>query len=244
VSHGHRGLEGAVWLAGALALALLAWQGRRVAHWLPQLEHGIAGLGPWGPLALIAAILLLGPLFFPDSLFGIASGVTFGLVAGALYYFAGMYLMCLTVQLASGRGLQARVGRLLASRPRLRTAVLAASAGGTRSVLLVRLLPLNQALLSYALGALGVPLRSALIGNTAMFVHLLPTVYFGVAAAHVTRMAATGHREWEAQGVLLLLGLVACVWLALLLSHRAWEALGVAEGEVERDHPAAPAHER
>jgi hypothetical protein len=110
-------------------------------------------------------------------------------------------------------------------------------------VLLVRLIPLNQALLSYALGAAGVPLRAALVGNTAMLVHLLPTVYFGVAAAHVTRIAAGSRPEWETDGVLLL-GLVACVGLALLVSRRAWAALGVDEGDVEGGDRSTAGRER
>jgi uncharacterized membrane protein YdjX (TVP38/TMEM64 family) len=217
------------WVAGALLLALLAWQGHHVAHWLPGLEAWIAGLGPLGPALLIASILLLSPLFVPDSIFGIAAGAVFGLVAGTVYYFAGVYLMCLAVQLASRRWLRAPVLRLLESRASLRAAVQTASQGGARFTLLVRLVPVNQALLSYALGAADVPLRFALIGNFGMLVHMFPTVYFGAAAAHLTRMASTGHAEWEIQGVLLLLGLGACALLTLQITRRAWAALGVEE---------------
>jgi uncharacterized membrane protein YdjX (TVP38/TMEM64 family) len=176
------------WVAGALLLALLAWQGHHVAHWLPGLEAWIAGLGPLGPALLIASILLLSPLFVPDSIFGVAAGAVFGLVAGTVYYFAGVYLMCLAVQLASRRWLRAPVLRLLESRASLRAAVQTASQGGARFTLLVRLVPVNQALLSYALGAADVPLRFALIGNFGMLVHMFPTVYFGAAAAHLTRI--------------------------------------------------------
>jgi uncharacterized membrane protein YdjX (TVP38/TMEM64 family) len=233
----------AAWLAGAFVLALVAWQGHHVARWLPQLERVIAALGPWGPLALIVAILLLGPLLFPDSIFGIAAGVTFGLAAGTVYYFLGVYLMCLAVQLVSRRWLQERVLRRLESRPRLRAAVLAVPRGGVRSTFLIRLIPVNQALLSYALGAAGVPLRFALIGNAAMLTHLLPTVYFGAAAAQVTRMAGKGHRQWEAEGVLLMLGLGVCVWLTLQITHRAWAAIDGAEHQTGRSssgHSGAP----
>jgi uncharacterized membrane protein YdjX (TVP38/TMEM64 family) len=223
------------WLVGALALAALAWQGHHIAHWLPQLEHAIADLGPWGPLGLILAILLLGPLLVPDTIFGVAAGVTFGVAAGTVYYFAGMYLMCLAVQLVSARWLRATVLRLLESRPRLRPAVAAASAGGPRLTFLVRLVPVNQALLSYALGAADVPIRNALLGNAGMLPHLIPTVYFGAAAAHLTRMAGQGHRDWEREGVLLLLGLGVSVFVALQVASRAWAAIAS-----ERPVPASP----
>ena len=92
--------------------------------------------------------------------------------------------------------------------------VLDAPKGGVRFTFLVRLVPVNQALLSYALGAAGVPLRVAVAGNLGMFTHMLPTVYFGAAAVHMTRMAGKGHREWEIDGVLLMLGLGVCVAVA------------------------------
>jgi uncharacterized membrane protein YdjX (TVP38/TMEM64 family) len=213
------------WAAGALALALLAWQGHHLATWLPQLEHSIAALGPLGPLLLVAAIVLLSPLFVPDTIFGIAAGATFGLAAGTVYYFAGMYLMCLAVQFASRRWLRRPVLRLLETRTKLRAAVRAAPEGGVRFTFLVRLVPINQALLSYALGAADVPFRFALIGNAGMLVHLLPTVYFGAAAAHLTRMAGEGHGAWEVEGVLLMLGLGVCVALTLQVTRRAWAAI-------------------
>ncbi len=228
------------WVAGALVLALLAWQGHHVAAWLPQLERGIAQLGPWGPLALIAGILLLSPLLVPDSIFGIAAGATFGIAAGTLYYFVGVYLMCLVVQLVSGRWLRARVLRLLESRAKLRAAVMAAPQGGAHFTFLVRLVPVNQALLSYALGAAGVPLRFAVLGNAGMLMHMFPTVYFGAAAAHLTRMAASGHREWETEGVLLLLGLGVCVFLTLQVTRRAWAAIDAAEPAIGGERPDAP----
>lgn len=213
------------WAAGAVVLALLAWQGHHLARSLPAFESAIGGLGPWGPVALALAIVLLGPLLVPDSIFGIAAGATFGLATGTASYFAGAYIMCLLVQSVSRRWLGDRVLRLLESRPRLRTALRVAPQGGTRFTFLIRLVPVNQALLSYALGAAGVPLRNALLGNTAMFAHMFPTVYFGAAAAHVTRMAGTGHRDWETQGVLLVLGLAMCALLTIQVTRRAWAAI-------------------
>lgn len=213
------------WAAGAVALVLLAWQGHHLETWLPQLEQSIAALGPLGPLLLVAAIVLLSPLFVPDTIFGIAAGASFGLAAGTVYYFAGMYLMCLAVQFASRRWLRRPVLRLLETRTKLRAAVRAAPEGGVRFTFLVRLVPINQALLSYALGAADVPFRFALIGNAGMLVHLLPTVYLGAAAAHLTRMAGEGHGAWEVEGVLLMLGLGVCVALTLQVTRRAWAAI-------------------
>lgn len=208
-----------VWLAGGAILALLAWQGHHVAHWLPVLEQAIERLGPWGPVVFCAALLALEPLFFPDTLFALAAGVAFGPIAGTVYYGGAVYAACLAIQWLGGRWLKGPVLRQLETHEKIRTLVTKAASGGTRLTFLVRLVPVNQALLSYALGAAGVPLRNALVGNLGMFPHMLPTLYFGAAAVHMTRMAGRGHREWELDGILGMLGLGVCVWLALRVTR-------------------------
>jgi uncharacterized membrane protein YdjX (TVP38/TMEM64 family) len=210
--------------AGIAVLALLAWQGHRLAHWLPQFEQAIEGLGPWGPVLFCIAVLVLEPFLVPDTLFGLAAGAAFGAAAGSAYYFAAVYAMCLLTQWLGSRWLRERVLRQLETQPRFR-ALLSAPERGTRFTFLVRLMPVNQALLSYALGAAGVPLRAALAGNLGMFPHMLPTVYLGAAAVHMTRMAATGHTQWEIEGVTLMLGLAVCAFFAVRLTKRARAAL-------------------
>lgn len=219
--------------AGALVLALLAWQGHHLARWLPQFERSVESLGPWGPLLFCVSILVLQPFLVPDSLFGLAAGATFGLAAGAAYYFVTVYLLCLGLHWLGRHWLKDRVLRMLEARPRLRILALEAPREGKRFTFLVRLIPINPALVSYALGAIGVSLRDAAAGNVAMFAHMLPAVYFGAAAVRMTRMAETGHRDWTVEGVLLMVGLAACVFLARLVSQRARAALEAGRGDAE-----------
>lgn len=214
------------WAAGGVVLALLAWQGHHLAHWLPQFERMIENLGPWGPLVFCISLVVLEPFLVPDTLFALAAGVAFGLVAGTAYYCTAVYVMCLGVHWLGGHWLKARVLRLIAGRPRLRAMVLDAPERGVRFTFLARLVPINAALLSYMLGAVGVPLRAAVVGNLGMFTHMLPPVYFGAAAVHMTHMAGKSHKEWEIEGVLLMLGLGVCVALALQIKRRAWAAIG------------------
>lgn len=213
------------WLAAAGVLALLAWQGHPLAQALPRFERAIEGLGPWGPVAFCVAVLLLEPLLVPDTLFALAVGAVFGPIAGTVYYAGAVYVACLVTQWLGARWLRTPVLRRLASHDRIQALVRRAADGGTRATLLVRLVPVNQALLGYALGAAGVPLRNAFAGNLGMFVHMLPTLYFGAAAVHVTRMAGTGHTQWERDGVIGMLALGVCVLLALRVGRRAGAAV-------------------
>ncbi len=224
------------WAAGAVVLGSLAWQGHHLSHLLPQFERMIENLGPWAPLVFCTSILVLQPFLVPDTLFALAASAAFGLVEGTAYYFAAVYVMCLAVQWLGSHWLKARVLRLLETRRKLRTIMREAPKGGVRFMFLVRLLPVNQALLSYVLGAAGVPLRAAFAGNLGMFPHVFPTVYFGAATVHMTRMAGKSHKEWEIEGVLLMLGLGICVALTLQITRRAWAAIGTGP----RREPAGP----
>lgn len=218
------------WSAGAVVLVLLAWQGHHLARWLPQFERTIEGLGPWGPVLFCFATLAVEPFLVPDTLFGLAAGAAFGLVAGTIYYFSAVYAVCLGCHWLGSRRLRATVLRQLESRPTLRALVESAPRGGARFVFLVRLVPFNPAVMSYALGAVGVPLRAAAVGNLGMFAHMFPTLYFGAAAVHVTRMAGGGHRHWETQGLLLIAGLAVCVLLALGVTRWAGSAIAAQTG--------------
>jgi uncharacterized membrane protein YdjX (TVP38/TMEM64 family) len=214
------------WAAAAVALALLAWQGHHLARWLPEFERTIAELGPWAPLLYVASVVTVGPFLVPDTPFGLAAGATFGVVAGTAYYFGAVYVVCAAVHWIGARWLKERVLRRLETRDSLRLAVREAAAGGWRSVFLIRLVPLNPALVSYALGAAGVPWRDVLIGNLGMLAHMFPTVYFAAAAVSVTHMAGRSHRELEIDGALLLIGLVACAVLLLRIRRYAWSRIG------------------
>jgi uncharacterized membrane protein YdjX (TVP38/TMEM64 family) len=215
-------------LAGALALALLAWQGHHLAELLPRLEHWLEGLGPWAPVVYVLGAALLLPFFVPDSVFGIAAGVAFGVGKGIACYFAANLIASILIYAASRSFLRSLVARLLEDNPRLRAIRRAATKDAVRLSLLVRLLPVNIALISYTLGAAGVPFRSYLIGSIGMLPHLSLTVLLGAAASHVTRIAGEGHRIWESEAVATLAALLAA-WVVLAylvrLARRALDGL-------------------
>jgi uncharacterized membrane protein YdjX (TVP38/TMEM64 family) len=95
----------------------------------------------------------------------------------------------------------------------------------------IRLVPINGVLASYALGAVGVPVRAFALGTLAILPHMFMTVYLGAAAAHVTRMAAGAHAHWTLEGAGLLLGLGACVVVVLQIASMAWRQIQAAGAE-------------
>ncbi len=196
------------WIVGAALVALLAVEGHRVAHFLPRVEHFVETLGPWGPLIYIASIVLLEPLLFPNTLFGLTAGVAFGFTRGLLYYASGVYLGNLLAYWLGRRFLRRPVLGALGRHAKVQTAVTAAKQAGTSLVFWLRVLPLNPALFSYAFGAVELPLRAVALGSFGMLSHLVLDVYIGTVAAHVTQMAGKGHTQWQIEGVSLVAGLV------------------------------------
>ena len=222
------------WAAAALALAVLAWQGHRLAGWLPQIEQWIAELGPWAPLVYMGCALLLAPLLVPDTIFGVTAGVVFGLGAGTVYYCAASYGASLVAYGLGRLWLRRPVLVALRRRPPLWQAAQVARSRGAPLVFWLRLIPMSPAMLSYALAAVDVPFRAVALGTLGMLPHLFLTVYFGAAAAHVTRMAARGHRDWGVEGLVLGLGLVACAALVLQVTRIARREVREAEGGAGR----------
>ena len=216
------------WVFGVLLIVGLAIEGHHLAEYVPQAEHAIEELGPWGPLIYAITIIILQPVFFPNFIFGLIAGAVFGLWKGYVYYFGAVYVGNMLVYVVGKRLLRAPVLRELERRPKIRDAAAVAGSGGPGLVFWLRMIPTNPAILSYALGALRVLPRSVAIGTLGIAPHIFVDVYLGTAAAHVTQMAGQGHTNWEAKGIGLLLGLVAVAAATWCITHIARSRINAA----------------
>ena len=222
-----------LWVIAVVVIVVLVFAGHWLAHLLPEMERFVRALGPAGPVFFLVAVIVLEPLFFPNTLLGITAGVVFGLWRGYAIYFASVYLANLVVYWIGRAVFRRPILRALDRQPRIRSAVEAAEAQGTSLVFWIRLLPLNPAIFSYGFGGVRVPFRAVVIGTIGMFPHMLLDVYLGTVAAHVTKMAGDAHANWEVKGAGLIFGLVAVAVLSERISKIARsqiQAAGVADG--------------
>lgn len=201
--------ERIVWILAGILIVVLAFEGRHVARFLPQIESYVESLGPWGPVIYVLAIIVVQPFLFPNSVFGLTGGVVFGLGWGILYYCAGVYVANLLVYPLGRKLLRGPVLRMLKRHESLHGMVDRAKHEGTQLVFWIRLLPINPAICSYAFGAIRVPLRAVALGSVGMLPHLALDVYLGAVASHVTKMAGEAHAHWKVEGIALVLGLLA-----------------------------------
>lgn len=220
-------------LLGCTMLALFVWQGRHVTNLIPQAEAAVADLGVWGPVVFMIGVAVLSPLLFPDSLFGLVAGFVFGLGTGTLYVFVAIYLANIAIFALGRAWLRGPILRLAESRPQAHAILRSARRDSTRLTLLIRLVPLNVAFVSYVLGAGRFPWRAILIGNFAVLPHLFLPVYLGHVAGHAATLTTPGGEAGYLENAGMLIGLLAAALVVAIVTRMARRAVAELEGERE-----------
>jgi uncharacterized membrane protein YdjX (TVP38/TMEM64 family) len=175
-----------IWIRIALPLCaglalIAAWQVTPLRAWLdPQsLARAAEPLRDawWGPLAALAAYVVLALVFFPLFALVLLTGSVFGPWLGSLYAMLGA-LTSGAVGFLLGRRLGRRtVERLIGMRGARFHDILRRN--GVVAVFLARKVPFPYTLTNLVLGAFGVKLRDFLLGSLlglGAFVALLPAV--------------------------------------------------------------------
>jgi len=220
--------------AAVLLLIAVVGLGHELGRHLEALESWVAGLGPWGVLALIGLFALGTSVLLPESVLGVAAGALFGLGWGVAVSLAGNLLAAVLQYALSRRLLRARIQRTLEARPFLAAIQRAVLRDELRLQLLLRLAPLNPATISYLLGAAGVRFRGFLVACLALLPHLLLEVYLGHTGKQVARMASGG-RTAEVHDAMILAGLALWIFVVVLVSRAAHRAVRQAVAESEAD---------
>ena len=178
-------------VVAAVVVVLIVLLGREAGHHIAAMERWIVALGPTG-LAVFVGLLVVGTsVLIPESLFGIAAGVVFGVWPGFVAVLTGNLLAATLQYVLARRLLRNRIQRALASRPQLAAVQRAVLQDEIRLQLLLRLTPLNAASLSYVFGAAGVRFAGFLFACVGLVPHLLMEVYLGHAGQHLTRLSGS-----------------------------------------------------
>ena len=212
---------------------LLIFSGRQAGAYVPVFAAWVETLGVWGPLVFIAGYALATVAFIPGSVLTLAAGAIFGLLNGIVYVFIAATLgSCLAFLVARHLAREA-IERKLADTPRFAAIDRAVSAQGRKIVFLLRLSPVFPFnLLNYALGLTKVRFVDYAIAAFGMLPGTILYVYYGKLAGDVAALAggAAPERGLADYGVLLL-GLVATVVVATIVTRTARKALKEATGE-------------
>lgn len=163
-----------------------------VFPWFIRLFEYIAGLGPWGPVALAGFYVISCVLLIPASIPTLAAGVLFGVVKGSIVAMIGG---------TAGAAAAYWVGRLMArdwvarriARSRRFTALdNAVDEHGLKVVALSRLSPIAPyAILNYVFGLTKVPFWKYLLGTViGVMPGMILYVYVGAGLRSLAEMAA------------------------------------------------------
>ena len=197
-----------------------AWYLLPLREWLEALRSGLRGLGAWGVVAFVLAIVAITFLPAPDWPLPIAAGYIYGVWAFPLMFLSTTAAATL-VFLISRHLVGDRVRAILRRRRKYRAIDKAVEAEGWKIVVLVRLspfVPFN--LQNYAFGVTAVP---TLEYTAATFAGIIPGtalyVYFGIFGKGLG--GPVGTLDW----VLLGLGVAATIALAILVTRKTKEKL-------------------
>lgn len=206
-------------------LVVIMWLG---SEHVPRLDSWIEGFGAWGPIVYLAACIAAAVALMPGSLTKLAAGALFGFVEGMLWGFIGAALGSLAAFAVARFGRRTWLEAWLARKfPRTARFDRSVAEHGGRIVFLLRLSPLvPYSLINYALGLSRVRFRDYLVAAPGMIPSVLLYVYTGDVAREVADAAARGGDakpwwEWLVLGV----GLLATIWVSLILARKAKAAL-------------------
>lgn len=214
----------AVLLAVVLLIIAGVVLGDQIKAHSGALQAWIGGLGPWGVVVFVALLVLGTSLLVPESVFGVAAGVLFGLGGGMAIAMAAN-LVAAVFQYALSRWLfRQRVQRAIDRRPSFVSVQQAVMKDQRWLQFLLRLTPLNPATMSYLLGASGVRFSAFMIACAGMLPYVSLEVYLGHAGQHLVQ-ANAGSRVGHGQDLLLVGGLVVGIIAIVIISRIARKAV-------------------
>ncbi|SFN09687.1 TVP38/TMEM64 family protein [Dokdonella immobilis] len=211
-------------LVVVLVIIVLAVVGHEAELHLQAIEDGIAALGPWGRLAFVGVLVLGTSALLPESVFGLAAGALFGLAWGFGLTLLGNILAAALQYGLAGWLLHDPIQDALQRRPLLRALQGAVVREGMRLQVLLRLTPLNPALISYLLGAAGVRFGGFVLASLVLGLHSIIEVWLGHAGKQLVARGLSGTADpWQHNLPMLagaIIGMVAIV-LVSKAAHRA-----------------------
>ena len=211
----------AITLAIGLAIAIGEWLGPEVL----KLKDWIASQGPKGPLVFLLVFIILSSIFVPDTVFAIIAGTLFGIFWGTLLMFIGGVIGAMINFYLARTLFRKQVRNFLTKHPRFSIVEQAAEQEGLRLLLLLRLVPLNPATVSYLLGTTGIRFSIFLLACVGLIPGFFVEVYFGYLLNHVSTAKTVSGSFDMAHLAVTFTGFMLCMGMLVYLIVIARRAL-------------------
>ena len=216
------------WIRHSVAIAIAIGAAIAIGEYLGpevlQLKDWIASQGPKGPLIFLVLFVLLSSVFVPDTVFAIIAGALFGILSGTLLMFLGGVLGAVLNFYLARKLFRNPVRSFLTRHPRFLVVEQAAEHEGLRLLLLLRLIPLNPATVSYLLGTTSVRFSLFLVACIGLIPGFFVEVYFGYLLNHVSSAKTAGAFD-SVHLAVTIIGFLLCVGTLVYLTVIARRAL-------------------
>ena len=212
-------------LCAAFFAAGVMFMGHELVTNMSAIEAWLMGLGPWSVAAFVVFFVVSTSFLMPDSVLCIAAGVLFGLWWGIIAVLFGILIAAALQFLLARRLFRAPIQRKISERPGLAAIQRAVIQDEVRLQFLIRLTPINPAIMSYLLGATHVRMTGFLFACLAHMPAIMVEVYFGHASTNMVKIAEGNIKHALLEDALLFGGLGACIIVLVLVSRMARKAL-------------------
>lgn len=217
------------WALVAIGAGVILVLGHELHRHLQAIEAWVESLGPSGPVAFVAIYVTCTVLLVPDSVLGVAAGLLFGLPIGIAVILAGTVLGALLEFPLAHHLLRVPVERFVAHRPALAAIRRAVARRDAWLQALIRLTPVNRALLSYVFASSGVRLGGYLAACAAHLPSIALEVWAGHAGHHLIELRGAGQARLLHE-LIVFGGLLAAVGVMVVVSQAARRAVETAAG--------------
>lgn len=186
-------------LISALALvAAIGFFGHELDLHIKSLESWVAQVGVFGMLVFIVLVVIATSIFLPESLFGVAAGVLFGVVWGTAIMLTANVLAAVLQYGLAHQLLRGPIQRKFGTGKVSTIVRRVASSDNFSLQLLLRVMPVNQTAVGYLLGAAGVRFLPFLVASAAVFPSIVIEVYLGHTGKHLALISTSaGHTSWQ-----------------------------------------------
>lgn len=227
--HGRASRIALLILAGGLILLLLIPFISNAGDEMVALKAWIRSLGVLGPLAFVAATVILTSVFVPSSLLSTTAGALFGLGWGSVMMSLAMIIAAALDYMAANQLLQKRITKFLDHHPKLSAIDKAVQRKGLRFQFTLRLAPLSAVTINYVLGAAGVRFPTYMMATLGLIPGIFAEVYFGHVATHLSTVTAGASSHSTAHTVLTVAGFLVVAGVMLYIGRTAKRAIEQAE---------------
>jgi|GEM_PF-2707358 len=192
----------------------------------------------WGILTFIFISTVAMTVVIPEAIFGISAGSLFGFVWGSISLcVAG--LLCATLVFFIARNfLRGPAQHWLSAYPRLGALEGVVNEGGLRLLCLLRLVPINPAIMGYAMAMTKVRLWPYLLANCCMIPAWILMVYFGCVATDVVKVLGGASEFVPLRDTLAAIGLVFSIAVMVYVTRSAARHYSLEEARAGRTNSA------